>query len=102
LLAWAKAPFGIRREPKLKSASTGARSVNPAGGEYHGKSQPGAKFRLGYVTVTVWQNGDLYNSILTKTYKDGEEYKTPTSSVPATFSMAPSCSNGAEQFISEQ
>lgn len=40
------------------------------------KNQPAAKFRLGYVTATVWLNQDkFYNTVLTKTYKDGDEYK---------------------------
>lgn len=36
-------------------------------------NQPAAKFRLGYVTATVWRNDDFYNVVLTKAYKkDGE------------------------------
>lgn len=38
-------------------------------------NQPAAKFRLGYVTATVWKNGEHYNTVLSKSYKDGQEYK---------------------------
>jgi hypothetical protein len=30
------------------------------------KSQPAAKFRLGYVTATVWKNDDFFNTVLSK------------------------------------
>ena len=39
------------------------------------KSQPAAKFRLGYVTATVWRNDDFFNTVLSKSYKDGDEWK---------------------------
>jgi hypothetical protein len=32
------------------------------------KAQPAAKFRLGYVTATVWKNDDFYNTVLSKSY----------------------------------
>lgn len=37
------------------------------------KSQPAAKFRLGYVTATVWLNGEHYNTVISKSYKDTDE-----------------------------
>ncbi|MGY2903628.1 cold shock CspA family protein [Bradyrhizobium sp. URHC0002] len=33
------------------------------------------KFRLGYVTAAVWQNGEHYNTVLSKSYKDGDGWK---------------------------
>jgi hypothetical protein len=33
------------------------------------KAQPAAKFRLGYVTATVWLNDQHYNTVLSKSYK---------------------------------
>jgi len=36
---------------------------------------PAAKFRLGYVTATVWLNNEHYNTVLSKSYKDGEDWK---------------------------
>jgi len=38
-------------------------------------NQPAAKFRLGYVTATVWRNDDFYNTVLSKSYKDGDDWK---------------------------
>lgn len=38
-------------------------------------NKPATKFRLGYVTATVWKNDDFYNVNLSRTYKDGNDYK---------------------------
>ena len=38
-------------------------------------NQPIAKFRIGYVTATIWQNDKYYNVVLSKAYKDGDEWK---------------------------
>jgi hypothetical protein len=38
-------------------------------------TQPAAKFRLGFVTATVWLNDKHYNTVLSRSYKDGDEYK---------------------------
>jgi hypothetical protein len=32
-------------------------------------NQPAAKFRLGYVTATVWKNDDFFNTLLSKSDK---------------------------------
>ncbi|MDQ1390452.1 MAG: hypothetical protein QOF56_3906 [Acidobacteriaceae bacterium] len=29
-------------------------------------NQPAAKFRLGYVTATVWRNDDFFNTVLSR------------------------------------
>tara|TARA_R110002049_G_scaffold137804_1_gene297844 strand:- start:149 stop:349 length:201 start_codon:yes stop_codon:yes gene_type:complete len=42
-------------------------------------AQPATKFRIGYITATVWRNGDFYNVDLSRTYKDGDEYKETSS-----------------------
>lgn len=40
---------------------------------------PAAKFRLGNVSATVWknsgQNGDFFNVVLSKAYKEDDEWK---------------------------
>jgi hypothetical protein len=36
---------------------------------------PVAKFRVGYVTAAVWQNDKHFNVVLSKAYKDGDEWK---------------------------
>ena len=38
-------------------------------------NKPAAKFRLGFVTATVWKNEVHYNTVLSRSYKDGEDYK---------------------------
>ena len=39
-------------------------------------NQPAAKFRVGFVTATVWLNQEkFYTTVLSKSYKDGDEYK---------------------------
>ncbi len=41
----------------------------------NGSNKPAAKYRLGYVTATVWKNGDFYNVVLSRSYKEGDEWK---------------------------
>jgi PHD/YefM family antitoxin component YafN of YafNO toxin-antitoxin module len=36
-------------------------------------NKPAAKFRLGYVTVTVWRNSDFYNVVVSRSYKDDKD-----------------------------
>jgi hypothetical protein len=36
---------------------------------------PVAKFRVGYVTAAVWQNDKHFNVVLSKAYKDGDDWK---------------------------
>jgi hypothetical protein len=36
---------------------------------------PAQKFRIGNVTATVWENGKFHNVVLSKSYKDGDEWK---------------------------
>lgn len=38
-------------------------------------SKPAAKFRIGYVTATVWLNDKFYNVVLSRSYKEGDAYK---------------------------
>jgi hypothetical protein len=38
-------------------------------------NQPAEKFRLGYVTATIWKNDDFYNVVLTRSYKEDDEWK---------------------------
>jgi hypothetical protein len=67
------------------------------------KPQPAAKFRLGYVTATVWKNDDFFNTVLSKSCRTATSGRTPTtSSTPATFLNAAELLERAEQSISEQ
>lgn len=65
-------------------------------------NQPAAKFRIGYVTATVWKNDKFYNTVLSKTYMDGDEYKETEQLGTGDLLNAAKCLERAEQFISEQ
>jgi hypothetical protein len=66
------------------------------------KAQPAAKFRLGYVTATVWKNDDFFNTVLSKSYKDGEDWKDTDQLGTGDLLNAAKLLERAEQFISEQ
>lgn len=38
-------------------------------------NQPVAKYRLGYVTATIWRNEEFFNVVLSKSYKDNGDWK---------------------------
>jgi hypothetical protein len=65
-------------------------------------NQPVIKFKLGYVTATVWQNGDFYNTVLSKSYKDGDEYKDTDQLGTGDLMNAVRVLQRAEDFISTQ
>ncbi len=65
-------------------------------------SQPAAKFRIGYVTVTVWKNGDFFNVVLSKSYKDGDEWKDTDQLGHGDIMNSIQALKRAEQFIAEQ
>jgi hypothetical protein len=65
------------------------------------KNQPVAKFRLGYVTATVWQNGEHHNTVLSKAYKDGEDWKDTDQLSTGDLLNAAKVLERAEQFISQ-
>ncbi len=65
-------------------------------------NKPAAKYRLGYVTATVWQNGDFYNVNLCRSYKDGDDWKETDQLGSGDLLNAVKCLERAEQFISEQ
>jgi hypothetical protein len=65
-------------------------------------NQPEAKFRLGYVSATVWRNGDFYNVTMSKSYKDGEEWKDTDSLGSGDLMNAVRVLQRAEEFIADQ
>ena len=65
-------------------------------------NQPAAKYRVGYVTATVWKNGDYFNAVLSKSYKDGEEWKDTDQLSHADLMNAVLVLKRAEQFIADQ
>jgi hypothetical protein len=79
-------------------------NISTRSGKEHAmaKSQPAAKFRLGYVTATVWKNDDFFNTVLSKSYKDGEDWKDTDQLGTGDLLNASKLLERAEQFISEQ
>lgn len=67
-------------------------------------NQPAAKFRLGYVTATVWKNdGDFYSVSLTKSYKDDDGNWQDTDSLNAGDLLnSAKVLTRAEEYISAQ
>jgi hypothetical protein len=78
-------------------------SIQRREGEHMPKAnQPAAKFRLGYVTATVWKNDDFYNVVLSKAYKDGEDWKDTDQLGAGDLMNAVRVLQRAENFIAEQ
>jgi hypothetical protein len=66
------------------------------------ESLPAAKFRLGYVTATVWKNGDFYSTVLSRSYKDGEDWKDTDQLSSGDLMNAVRVLQRAEDYISRQ
>jgi hypothetical protein len=65
-------------------------------------NKPAAKFRIGYVTATVWKNGDYFNVVLSKAYKDGDEYKDTDQLGAGDLLNAAKVLQRAEEWIASQ
>lgn len=65
-------------------------------------NEPAAKFRLGFVTATVWKNDKHHNVVLSKSYKDGDDYKDTDQLGAGDLMNAVRVLQRAESFISDQ
>lgn len=65
-------------------------------------NQPAAKFRIGYVSATVWQNDKHYNVVLSRSYKDGNDWKETDQLGHHDLLNAAKVLARAEAWISEQ
>lgn len=65
-------------------------------------NQPAAKYRVGYVTATVWKNENFYNVVLSKSYKDGDEWKDTDQLGHGDLLNAVQVLKRAEQFIADE
>ncbi len=65
-------------------------------------NKPAAKFRIGWGTATVWENDKFFNVVLSKSYKDGEEYKDTDQLGHGDLLNASKALERAESWISEQ
>ncbi len=68
--------------------------------------KPAAKFRIGFVTATVWKNegngSTFHNVTLMRTYRDGEDLKETNSLSHSDLLNASRLLQRAENWISEQ
>ena len=65
-------------------------------------NQPAAKFRVGFVTATVWKNDDFYNVNVSRSYKDDGEWKDGDSFGHGDLLNLVKAVERAEAFIAEQ
>jgi hypothetical protein len=65
-------------------------------------NKPAAKFRVGYVTATVWQNDKFFNVTLSKSYKDGDEWKDTDQLGHGDLMNAVRVLQRAEDFIADE
>ena len=69
-------------------------------------NQPAKKFRLGYLSATVWRNDGndrpFYTVDLQRTYKDGDELKNTNAMNHADLLNGARLLQRAEAWISEQ
>lgn len=65
-------------------------------------SKPVARFRIGFVTASVWENDKFYNVTLTRSYKDGNEYHDTDSLGAGDLLNAAKVLQRAEAWIAEQ
>lgn len=66
------------------------------------KTMPAAKFRIGYVTATVWKNDEYFNVVLSRSYKDGDEWKDTDQLGHGDLMNASRALGRAEDFIASQ
>ncbi len=62
-------------------------------------NQPAAKFRLGFVTATVWKNDEFFSVVLERSYKDGEDWKSTDQLNAGDLLNAAKVLQRAEEFI---
>ena len=64
--------------------------------------KPVKKFRVGFVAAAVWKNGDFYNVTLSRSYKDGEDWKDTDNLGAGDLLNAAKVLERAEAFIANQ
>jgi hypothetical protein len=65
-------------------------------------NKPAAKYRLGYVTATVWKNDDFFNVELVRNYKDGDDWRETNSLSAGDLLNAAKLLQRSEEFIASQ
>ncbi len=68
-------------------------------------NQPAAKFRVGFITATVWENesGDktFFTTVLSRSYKDGDDWKQTDNLYHGDLLNGAKALERAEGFIAE-
>lgn len=62
---------------------------------------PVKKFRIGFIEAAVWNNDKFHSVTLSRTYKDGEDYKTTDSLGQGDLLNAAQVLTRAEAYIAE-
>lgn len=65
-------------------------------------NKPAAKFRVGYVSATVWKNDEFYNVVLSRSYKDGDDWKDTDQLGHGDIMNGVKALQRAEEFIASQ
>jgi hypothetical protein len=65
-------------------------------------NQPVVKFRIGLVTATIWQNDKYFNTVLSKSYREGEEWRETDQLGHGDLLNAARVLKRAEEYISDQ
>lgn len=65
-------------------------------------NKPAKKFRLGFLEAAVWQNDGFFTVTLSRTYKDGDEYKSTDSLGHGDLLNGARLLTRAEAWIAEQ
>ena len=64
--------------------------------------QPVVRFRIGLVTATIWLNDKFYSTVLSKSYKEGADWRETDQLGHGDLLNAAKVLHRAEEFIAEQ
>lgn len=65
-------------------------------------NKPAHKVRIGFITGTIWRNGDFYNTEIKRSFKEHDEWKDGTSFSHHDLLNVAKVAERCEQWISEQ
>jgi hypothetical protein len=65
-------------------------------------NRPAQQFRLGFVTATVWLNGRFFTTVISKVYREGDEWNNTDQLNSGDLMNAVRLLQRAEEWISEK
>lgn len=66
-----------------------------------GSKRPVQKFKIGYIEAAIWENdGGFYTVVLSRTYKDGDEYRSTDQLAHGDLHNAMMVLKRAEEYLS--